>query len=372
MSFVKDITDLIASQDIQRNSDLRDSLFASKVYVWGAGNAGALTLGLLKQMNIDIEGFIDRRASAMGTYMNKPVFSVNDSEIDIETTENCFIIIAFLCSYQQLNDLRQWLAMRNHKDSCYYHDIYTLLITNEFIENKINTNYKEQIVKVADTLSDEISRRVFQCFINAVMHANCDLFAEPVDNQYFINDVSFAKGYSHFVDCGAFNGDTAVALKKNKGLVQKLALFEPDNANFKALCDNLRINRVAAEAILFPCGVWSQTKMLSFKSGNQDTSGISEDGDIFVQCVAMDDVIRDFQPTFIKMDIEGAEYEALLGAEEVIKQYKPDLAISVYHRIQDMWEIPLLIKKFNPDYRLYLRCHGVHGVETILYATSVE
>jgi len=370
MSIIKNITDLIALQDIQRNNHLHDSLLASKVYIWGAGNAGALTLSLLEQMSISIEGFIDRRASTMNSYMNKPVFSVNDSGVDIESTKNCFIIIAFLCGYQQLNDLQQWLAALNYKNSCYYHDIYTLTITDEFIANKINTNYKEQILKVAALLSDQTSQRVFEHFINAVIHANCDLFAEPVGNQYFINDVPFAKGYSHFIDCGAFNGDTALALNQNKGLVQKVALFEPDNANFKDLCANLRITRVADEEILFPCGVWSQTKMLSFKSGNKDTSGISEDGDIFVQCVAMDDVIRDFLPTFIKMDIEGAEYEALLGAEEIIKQYKPDLAISVYHRIQDMWEIPLLIKKFNPDYRLYLRCHGVHGVETILYATS--
>lgn len=370
MNIIKNITDLLASQDIQKKHVLRDSLHASKVYIWGAGNAGAQTLDLLEKMNISIEGFIDRRASAMATYVNKPVFSVNDSGLDIENTGNCFIVIAFLCGYQQLNDLRQWLAVMNYKSSCYYQDIYTLTITDEYTANKIHTNYKDQILQVADTLVDEISQGVFRSFINAVLHGNCDLFAEPVDKQYFVEDILFKKGYSHFVDCGAYNGDTALALKQYKGLVQKIALFEPDTNNFKALCDNLRNSRVATEEILFPCGVWSQTKLLSFKSGSKDISSLSEDGDIFVQCVAMDDVIRDFSPTFIKMDIEGAEFDALLGAEKIIKQYKPDLAISVYHRIQDMWEIPLLIKKFNPDYRLYLRCHGVHGVETILYATS--
>jgi hypothetical protein len=83
----------------------------------------------------------------------------------------------------------------------------------------------------------------------------------------------------------------------------------------------------------------------------------------------LDDVLSDFIPTFIKMDIEGAEYEALLGAKKMIQNYRPDLAISVYHSIIDFCRIPLLINGWNLGYKFYLRCHEVSNQEIVLYAS---
>lgn len=68
------------------------------------------------------------------------------------------------------------------------------------------------------------------------------------------------------------------------------------------------------------------------------------------------------------MDIEGAEYKALLGAEKTIKKYKPKLAICIYHKPEDVWEIPMLIHKINPNYRFYVRHYSLTTPETILYA----
>jgi hypothetical protein len=136
------------------------------------------------------------------------------------------------------------------------------------------------------------------------------------------------------------------------------------------LSAKLKKQRIASEQILLPCGVWGKTEMLRFNSGIQSTCGISESGDTYIQGVAIDDSIRDFHPTFVKMDVEGAEYEALIGAKSTLIECVPDLAISVYHRIDHMWEIPLLVKSMVPDYAFYLRCHGQHGVETIMYAVQ--
>ena len=68
------------------------------------------------------------------------------------------------------------------------------------------------------------------------------------------------------------------------------------------------------------------------------------------------------------MDIEGAEYKALLGAEKTIKKYKPKLAICIYHKPEDVWEIPWLIHQFNPNYKFYLRHYSLTSPETVLYA----
>ena len=68
------------------------------------------------------------------------------------------------------------------------------------------------------------------------------------------------------------------------------------------------------------------------------------------------------------MDIEGAEMEALKGAESIIKSQKPKLAICVYHKEQDMTEIPIFIKKLVPEYKLFMRHYSNDAGETVLYA----
>ena len=72
--------------------------------------------------------------------------------------------------------------------------------------------------------------------------------------------------------------------------------------------------------------------------------------------------------TFIKLDVEGAEYQALLGAEHTIASYKPKLAICTYHKLEDIWELPSLIHEMNPEYRFYLRHYSFAENETVLYA----
>ena len=87
-----------------------------------------------------------------------------------------------------------------------------------------------------------------------------------------------------------------------------------------------------------------------------------------VEMVALDDLLANKKPTFIKMDIEGGEYEALKGAEKIVREQHPKLAISVYHLPRDIFDIPALILSYYPDYKLYLRHYSPFVEETILYA----
>ena len=83
----------------------------------------------------------------------------------------------------------------------------------------------------------------------------------------------------------------------------------------------------------------------------------------------MDTFFRDKEaPTFIKMDIEGAEKEAILGAENIIRIQKPKMAVSIYHKREDIWELPKLLLEMNPEYRFYLRHYSFRDAETVLYA----
>lgn len=107
----------------------------------------------------------------------------------------------------------------------------------------------------------------------------------------------------------------------------------------------------------------------SFNSGNGSSSSISDNGEQLAHIVSLDDVLITKDITMIKMDIEGAEIDALNGAKNTIQSLKPDLAICVYHKISDIWEIPLMLHKWVPEYKFYLRCHAGSTMETVLYAT---
>ncbi len=97
------------------------------------------------------------------------------------------------------------------------------------------------------------------------------------------------------------------------------------------------------------------------------SSRISEIADISIQVDSIDRVIQE-PVTCIKMDIEGAEYQGILGAKEMISRFKPKLAVCVYHKPEDIWELPQLIHRINSEYEFYLRHYSFGDVETVLYA----
>lgn len=84
----------------------------------------------------------------------------------------------------------------------------------------------------------------------------------------------------------------------------------------------------------------------------------------------IDNYFETYDCDYIKMDIEGAEYKALLGAENIIKNSNTELAISLYHRQEDLIDIPILLKNFKPDYRFYLRLYSKFPMEMCLYALN--
>ena len=121
---------------------------------------------------------------------------------------------------------------------------------------------------------------------------------------------------------------------------------------------------------LINAGLWSKDTYLAFHSAEYGGSHIVESDEkdgAQVKVVALDSCIRG-KVTFIKMDIEGAELEALKGAKQLIMKYRPKLAICIYHKREDMWEIPYFIKNLVPEYKLYIRHYSNYEYETVLYA----
>ena len=115
-------------------------------------------------------------------------------------------------------------------------------------------------------------------------------------------------------------------------------------------------------------GLWSREDVLCFHGTGTSDSKIDTDGEMQIKVGKLDDIAYDKKISFIKMDIEGAEKEAILGAENIIRIQKPKMAVSIYHKREDIWELPKLLLEMNPEYRFYLRHYSFRDAETVLYA----
>lgn len=186
-------------------------------------------------------------------------------------------------------------------------------------------------------------------------------------NQYFDLEYLEIQDGEQFVDCGALDGETSLNLLKRYGnLISKVWLFEPDKRNVRKVIENFKEEEVNYEII--EKGAWSSSTTLRFNSLGNGGASIDENGADSIETATIDEVLGDNVPTFIKMDIEGAELEALKGAEKSIRNHHPKLAISIYHKPEDIEEIPKLLLNYYSGYTFYLRHYSLMNSETILYA----
>ena len=120
-----------------------------------------------------------------------------------------------------------------------------------------------------------------------------------------------------------------------------------------------------------PKGSYSGEGEQIFSARGGRNSALAESGKKLrpVEMTSVDALLQGKPVDYIKMDVEGAERETLLGCRQTIAAWKPQLSVAAYHRTGDLWELPLLVKELCPEYRLYLRRHKyVPAWEILLYA----
>lgn len=351
------------------------SISGKPIYIYGAGCFGKELYQVFGKYQVQIAGFIDQAAEARKTDVAASVYYPEQ----IEDKAGCLIVVGIVLNKRERLALWSVLAAFGFRhivdgQSIRAHYVYA----NEGYAKTDWTGYfskaTEDIEYVYDLWADDESRQTYEKNLTAHIkrdYQNCMQTDEI--RQYFVQAIPFNKGFSRFLDCGAYIGDTLKELCEVAGEVEAVAAFEPNLQNFSRLskCYEEELSGKIKEGVLFPCGIAGKTKLQNFTLAG-GSSAIGQNGDEVVQCIALDDVLKNFAPTFIKMDIEGAEYEALEGAQKMIRKYRPDLAISVYHIIDHFYQIPLLIQNWNLGYRFYLRTHSSCCMESILYAVCPE
>lgn len=223
-------------------------------------------------------------------------------------------------------------------------------------------------------LEDEKSRNVFTNLMRYRIVPDMTYIAEAYDgenDQYFDKEIVTCKSDEVFVDCGGYIGDSTESFINNYKEYKRIYVYKPLAENIAVCRDSLK----QYEAVeIRNLGVGEKTELIQI-AGSGASGSFSEhawketigDG-VPVKIISLDEDIKE-AVTFIKMDVEGFEIPAILGAKNHIREDAPKLAICTYHTISDMWEIPKLIDYIRPDYRFYLRHYMKNqNWETVLYA----
>ncbi len=242
--------------------------------------------------------------------------------------------------------------------------------------------FRPNLKKAYHLLKDDYSKEVF----TAVTGVRYKLLPESAlrpyytPNQYFAPpEMCMIDAMEVFVDCGAYVGDVVEKYIQTKnGCFKRIYAFEPGAKQYEALQN--RAKRLCAEWALSedqiccaPYGVGSQSEKMGFAQGGDGLGSMhiakGEPTEEYAQIVDLDTYLSE-EPRigFIKSDIEGFEMEMLQGAARIIQRDKPLLAITLYHKLTDYYEIPLYLHQLVPEYQFKVLHHYFNWWETVLYA----
>ena len=323
--YICNIWDLCCPQGLLRNKDKErlKSVRGKNIIIYGAGGGGTYMAFALRDMDIPIKHFWDcNHGNFENGLLGLPVLPPG-SGFDHEKD---FIVISVLSDIHKSEMKKQ---------------LYELKIA----EKNVNEHF------------------------TGIFH---DIYATINKGQYFEEGiVSFGED-EVFLDCGSYDfANSKTFLEKCKNY-KRIYAFEP------LPTDLLRqeISEYGSDDIrLIEACVYDDNGEIGFEvdTVNSHSSYISESAQNRIKTVKIDDVVDDgIKVTFIKMDIEGAELKALHGASRVIAANKPKLAISIYHKPEDLTEIPFFIKSLVTEYRFFIRHYSHAKWETVLYAIANE
>ena len=249
----------------------------------------------------------------------------------------------------------------------FFSSIYNRSILNDHIRKN-----KDKYHNILDALMDDESRSTFIDVIKNRLTFQ-QTYKKSQDQQYFwISKLGFDIQFNKltFVDAGSYDGKTVLEfLSFSNGDYEKIISFEPDKDNFTKVMETLKESNVIKWEIVNK-GLHSSSKELRFKASHTPSAKIQDNGDVVIETITLDDYFRENKPNklFIKMDIEGAEIEALRGSEDTIRKYDPIIAVCIYHSNLDLIDIPFYFIKEFPQYNLFIRHHESNSYETVLYA----
>jgi len=363
------------------DSEAHRRQFVGPAVIYGAGKIGKTVLAVLRKKGVQTVAFLDAFSSAQAID-GVPVRRVDDASV----SRSVSVIVAVFNREKnaRFSEIQARLSAAGFSHVLSFEQFY-LSCSEDFCETFFwlaDPRFlieRANEVRAADALwADAPSRALFRNQVGFRLTADerfrLDEFI--ADRQYLPKDVPLTPPPYRFVDVGAFDGDTLSAMRAFGACFESVWAFEPDMKNFRLLVERVkREGPFSRQTVLFPCGVGRTCGAVAFCADGAESSRASglenngtAGGQTLVPVVALDDVLHGFEPNYIKLDVEGYEAEALCGMRGTVESCRPMLAVSAYHRPEDLFALPLMLSRWNYPADFYLRTHMEHALETVLYA----
>lgn len=344
-----------------------------EIVIFGAGIGGKITNDILERHDLGhkVKYFSDNNLSKIGiVYCGKEV--IKPVEIKEKTYGNRLILISST-AYDVIS--KQLVDEGIAKEQLYYFQPAGLSIDAD--EKDYIWNHIEAFEYAYNLLNDEKSRTIYRCILNyRISKRNKYLeelsgYVDSEENQYFDMDLLSSYNFeTGFVDAGAYTGDTIYQMNRHfPKFSGEYFAFEAGKEIFAELEKNCNKSKYGFNVNCLNYAIWDEKGILKFDSSESGAgSRVSDIGDI-VECNSLDNLLVGYKVDFIKMDIEGSERRAILGAEKIIEKNRPILAICIYHKREDFYDLPQLIESFLPnEYEFFIRQYRYGQSETVLYA----
>ena len=325
------------------------------IVMYGMGNGADKIIAVCKKYGIEISDFFASDGFVRGhSFHGKTVISYSAMKEKYEG-QDPIVLLSFASS---LPDVMALFKKIGEECELYAPDVPVFgetLFTIEFF----NDNYA-RFEAVYNSLADEESKRIYENVISYKLTGDIRfLWESESDKAQVYNEILDCTSIKSYLDLGAYNGDTIREMLFYNPQLQSAVALEPDARNFRKLCEYAQ----GVENCDIKCinsGAWNENTTLLFDASGNRNAGIVSKGNIVskikeVNVVSVDSILDGGQIDYIKYDVEGSEKEALLGSAQTIKAHAPKLLVSLYHRSEDLFSLPELVKDLNPDYSLYLR-----------------
>lgn len=350
------------------------------VVLFGAGRLGRLCARALRRGGVTLRAICDRNSSLHGTVIEGAIV-MGPEEAARQFGSSALFVVSIWTGTARESMVEQVAYLQ--KLGCRRVTTYAPLVwahgreETPFHSFDLPTRvlaHAAALHELAGMFDDPVSTATLLAVLRQRLRGRFDP-APPAADQYFSRDVFSLRADEVVVDGGAYTGDTLEEfLARSGSRFHAYHAFEPDRVNLDQLRrraaalpegahERIRIHDTALGATDGPVG---------FAETGGPTSMVAAGAAGRVAGRTLDAVLANEPITFLKLDVEGGERDALRGARAAIGRWQPLVAVCVYHGPADLWEIPRTLRELLPGHRCFLRQHQFDGYELVFYAVPLE
>jgi FkbM family methyltransferase len=374
--------DALLSEPVAVAEERERTMFAAQlansdgtVILFGAGRLGRLCARALRRGGVPLRAFCDGNVALHGTSVEgADVLALDEAALRFGSSALFVVAIWTGTARESMLERIAYLRARGCRTVVPYpalvwaHGREETPFHSFDLPSRILA-HRAELREVGRLLADDVSLHTYAIEMARRLLGE---FAEtpPAPNQYFPRDLIAPAEDEVFVDGGAYTGDTLMDfLRFLEGRFSAYHGIEADPTNASRLRKTVtRLpDDVRSKCAVHEVALHSRAEALSFAAVGSTTSQSAVAGQHQVRGVPLDDLLRNHRMSFLKLDVEGAEPEALAGAEALLHREQPIAAVCVYHCPDHLWSIPLALHAPLPRHRFALRCHGQDGWESVCY-----